>query len=199
MDRRILERITREAGLGRGLLDGLVERLTPTDLQSLLMELQARMAAKVTPARVLEQFENNRFVVPTRADPRRLTDLDGLVWKYLPAGYQAVELAPLCPLGTIVALTNLSQNRIVSTVRNAEVVSDATNVLALECAVRRRALRCSERATDPVLLAASHRVTRAQKFNVPGASAHFRLLALCAAGRDEGTFRFEARQWVEQF
>jgi hypothetical protein len=42
-----------------------------------------------------------------------------------------------------------------------------------------------------VRLGATHRVVRAQLFNGPGMAAHFQLLALCTAGRDEGSFRFE--------
>jgi hypothetical protein len=92
----------------------------------------------------------------------------------------------------------VSQNKVVSTLRNTEVVSDSTNVMALECAVRRRRLSAAGRRLEPVLLAASQRVTRAQGFQGPGFSAHFRLLSLCAAGRDEGSYRFELRQLVEQ-
>jgi hypothetical protein len=52
---------------------------------------------------------------------------------------------------------------------------------------------------QPVLLPASQRLTRAQAF-IKGAhnSAHFHILSLCAAGRDEGSFRFEADHFVEQ-
>jgi putative lipoic acid-binding regulatory protein len=39
---------------------------------------------------------------------------------------------------------------------------------------------------------------RAQAFSGPRSWAHFRAIALCAAGRDEGSFRFEATQLVEQ-
>jgi hypothetical protein len=52
------------------------------------------------------------------------------------AEFEAIELAPVAPLGVCAAVALASQNKIVSTVRGTEVVSDPTNVLALECARR---------------------------------------------------------------
>jgi len=78
------------------------------------------------------------------------------------------------------------------TARNTEVVSDSTNVLALECAVRRRELlRSNPRSTDSVHLAASHRLLRAQHYKSPHLVAHFSSFALCSTGRDQGSLRFE--------
>lgn len=53
------------------LLDALVERLNPTDLQSLLLEVYHRRATRVTPAHLLQQYEQNRFVCPAQIDPQR--------------------------------------------------------------------------------------------------------------------------------
>lgn len=198
MNDGLIERIQREAGVP-DLLEVLATRLAPTDLQSLLLEVHARRAGRVDARRLLEQYRTNRFVAPSPVDARLLVEVDRLAWGLLPDGYQPLELAPVCPLGTNSAVASVHQHKIVSTVRNTEVVADSTNVLALECAVRRQRLRQSRRERrEPVLLAASHRLTRAQAF--PGAHswAHFRVLSLCAAGRDEGWLRFEARQLVEQ-
>jgi hypothetical protein len=49
-----------------------------------------------------------------------------------------------------------------------------------------------------VRLCASHRLVRGQAYQSAHARAHFRLLGLCAAGRDEGSFRFETTSLVEQ-
>ena len=193
-----IARIERDAEVAH-LLEVLTERIAPTDLQALLLEVYARLAAATTAKRLLEQYEQNRFVAPSAADPRMLVEIDRLAWKLLPEGYVPLELAPLCPLGTNSTVASVSQNKVVSTVRNTEVVADSTNVLALECATRRRRLRQAPgRRREPVLLAASQRVTRAQVFTGSRVSASFRLLSLCAGGRDEGSFRFEATQLVEQ-
>src|SRR5207247_11371369 len=83
-------------------------------------------------------------------------------------------------------------NKAVTTIRNTEVVADCTNVLALECASRRRRiLRADPLSREPVRLASSHRLLRGQAYRSPTSRAHFRLLGLVAAGRDEGGFQFE--------
>jgi hypothetical protein len=191
------ERLRREAGVP-DLVEVLTGRLAPSDLQSLLLDVYARLASKVTPAQLLQQHEQNRFVAPSPSDVRLLAEVDRAAWELLPDGYLPLELSPLCPLGTSSAIATVSQNKVVSTTRNTEAVSDSTNVLALESAARRRRQQRGKGARAPVLLAASQRVTRAQVFGGKRSWAHFRLLSLCAAGRDTGSFRFQSSQLVEQ-
>ncbi|WFE49147.1 hypothetical protein [Micromonospora sp. WMMD1155] len=69
--------------------------------------------------------------------------------------------------------------------RAGEVVSDPTNALAIEAALRRR-------HQEEVHLAAVHRVLRAQDFG-PGMSAHFRLFALVSSARAVGSDSTQAR------
>ncbi len=64
----IVERIEREAGVP-GLTSILAERLTPTDLQSLLLEVYRRRASHRQPADVLSEYQTNRFVVPSAVSP----------------------------------------------------------------------------------------------------------------------------------
>jgi hypothetical protein len=193
----IIERIQREAGIPE-LFDVLAERLDPTDLQSLLLEVYRRRAAGIKPSQLLERYERDKFVRPSDVAPQVLANFDRLVWSVLPNDYMAVELSPVCPLGTNAAIATVDQNKVVTTIRNSEVVADATNVLALECASRRHnLLRINPKNQERVRLCASHRVVRGQAYRTPGASAHFRLLGLCTAGRDEGSFQFETTSLVE--
>ena len=53
--------------------------------------------------------------------------------------YEAMLLSPVAPIGTNSAVAPTSQDRTLTTIRGSEVVSDPTNVLALECARRLRA------------------------------------------------------------
>ncbi len=195
----ILERIQREAGVPE-LIDVLAERLAPTDLQSLLLEVYRRRALNMQPGQLLERYERDRFVRPSDIAPNVLADIERLAWSLLPAPYVAVELSPVCPLGTNATIATVDQSKVVTTIRNTEVVADATNVLALECASRRRLLlRRNPQNRERVRLCASHRVVRGQAYRAaPGVLPHFRLLGLCAAGRDEGSFQFEATSLVEQ-
>lgn len=168
------------AALGDEARTTLVERLSPTDLQTLLLDVVAARAGQVDPARLMRRWTEDRFVTPAEVDPRRLAALVARAWELLPNDFVAIELAPVTPLGTCAAVAEVNQHRVVSTVRGSEVVSDPTNVLALEAAVRRRATQ------DDVHLATHHRVLRAQRFG-PGMSAHFALFALVSSGRDRGS------------
>lgn len=194
-----LGRVLRE-GATPGLLSALAERLSPADLQTLLLAVYRRRAAAVTPGLLLRQYERNRFTTPSALDPGDLARLDVLVHERLTRhGFAALALSPVCPLGTNSAVATVDQNKVLTTVRNTEVVADATNVLALECAVRRRELlRADARSRQRVRLGATHRVLRAQAFADPDMASHFKLLALCTAGRDEGSFGFETAVLIEQ-
>lgn len=193
-----LGRILREGG-APGLWEALAERLSPTDLQSLLLEVFRRRAAEVTPGALLRAYERSRFAAPSPVDPGDLARLEAKTHRRLAArGFAGVALSPLCPLGTVSAVGTVDQNKVVSTVRNSEVPADSTNVLALECAVRRRELlRADPRSRERVRLAATSRVVRAQPPPGPGMWAHFALLGLCTAGRDEGSFVFQTAALAE--
>ena len=171
----------------RGVLDdpraALETDLPPTDLQTLLLGVVRTRAAAVTPARVMQRWRQDRFVRPSAVDPRRLARLEARLWELLPAGFVGVELSPVAPLGVCSAVAGVDQNRVVSTVRGTEVVSDPTNALAAEAADRRAA---SGRASR-VDVAACHRVLRAEAFDGPGLAAHFRLFALVSSARDRGS------------
>jgi hypothetical protein len=194
---KIIQRILREIG-DSDLLEALSVRLSPTDLQSLLIEVYRKRAEALSPRDLLDQYQHNCFVQPAQVSPVEQLELDRLAYSLLPPGFEALELSPVAPLGTNSVVSTVSQNVAVSTIRNTEVCSDSTNVLALECARRRRQLlRHDPRAAGRVRLGASHRLLRAQRFEGPASFRHFRLFALCTAGRDEGNFRFEADALLE--
>src|SRR5260370_3657032 len=189
---RIIERIERDSGVPH-LADILSDRIGPTDLQSLLLDVYARRAKKRDPRVLLDDHVSNRFTRPSASDPTRLLEWDQVAFSKLPKLFRRVELSPVCPLGTASVLSSISQDWIVSTTRNSEVVADSTNVLALESAVRRREQKNrSTNNASSVHLAASHRLLRGQKISPrPGVLQHFRLFSLCSAGRDPGNLRFE--------
>lgn len=189
----IIARILREAGDPE-----LAERLTrmpASDLQSLLLAVYKERAAALRPADVLRQYSKSRFVRPPKSAPLEALRLETLAFSLLPPGFEAVELSPLCPLGTSSALGPVDQDKVVTTARNTEVLSDPTNAMALECAVRRG--DPPRRPSPEVKLACSQRLVRAQAFSGPASFAHFGMLALCTAGRDSGSLGFELGAAVE--
>jgi hypothetical protein len=198
MSDRIVERIVREAEVPE-LVEVLAARLSAADLQSLLLEVYRRRAQAETPARLMERYATSRFTRPSPLAPGALLELDHLAFGLLPEAFVPLELSPMAPFGATAVVTGTSQDRIVTTVRQGEVAADSTNALALECALRRQALLALDaRSGAPVKLAASQRLVRAQALAGPGFSAHFRLFALCSAGRDAGSFAFEIDSLCEQ-
>lgn len=174
-------------GMPAGTREALERELPRTDLQTLLIEVARARAGQVTPADLMRRWQQDRFARPSACDPRRLSAVENRLWQLLPPEFDGVELSPVTPLGTCRAVGPVSQNKVVSTVRSVEVISDSTNVLALEAAARRRRQPSDGRCD----LAACHRQLRAQVFG-PGAAAHFRLFALVSSARDTGSGRTEA-------
>ncbi len=192
-----LRRIEREAGLPG--LTGALSGLRPSDLQTLLLEVFRRRAAETSPSSLLRAYDQNRFVRPASVSATRLAELDTIALKLLQeAGWAVVELSPIAALGTVSVLGPIDQHNVVSALRGCEVMADVTNSLALECAVRRRALlRAQRRSSELVRVGSVARVVRGQHFGAAGATPHFRLLGLCTAGRDEGSLGFERRSLSE--
>jgi len=187
---KMIERIEREAGVP-GLTDLLAGRLEPSDLQSLLLEVNRRRVSRRLPAAVLADYRTNRFVCPAQVSPQRLLAWEQTAFAQLPSEFEAIALSPVCPLGTNSSVAPVDPNWSLATVRNAEVVSDTTNVLALECALRRRERLRARRSAEAVHLAASQRVVRGQKYDRADLLPHFHLFALCSAGRDAPGVLFE--------
>jgi hypothetical protein len=192
----ILRRLERKAGV-EGLVDALADRLDPHELTSLLLAVFDRRAEQTTAARVLQRYEQDAFVRPTAFAPATVASAVAASFE-VAIGFAPIELSPVCPLGTCASLGPVAQGNIVSTARQTEVVSDVSNVLALEAAVRRRAqLREDPRDATPVKLCASQRVVRAQRVAGPAMFQHFQLFAAITAGRDTGDHRFEIAALVE--
>lgn len=167
------------AAVDEALRSALAQGMAANELWSLLLSVLEGRAAQRSPAAVCRQWANDRFVQPCMVDQRTLNELDGHLLAAA-ADFAALELAPLAPLAACSAVALTSQNRIVSTARGTEVVSDPTNVLALECARQLRA------APDAIVrLATSHRCVRAQPApDRPGCSPHFRIFCLATGGRE---------------
>jgi len=185
--RELLHRIEEEAGIPD--LANALAAIDSSDLHSLLLTAYRSRAAKRSPAMVLADYESSRFVHAGGTDPREILEWDRVAFSALSEGFVPIELSPLCPLATCSAVATVSQDKSVVTVRGLEVVSDLTNVLALECAVRRRALlKANPRSSDSVRPAASQRMVRPQFSPDPRMHPHFRLFGLCSAGRAQVTF-----------
>jgi hypothetical protein len=191
MDNKIIHRIQEESTAG-DIFNALLNEISFSDLQSLLLEVYRRKVQSIDCKDVLKQYEKNKYVRPSHTSPQQLNAIDALTFKLVSPEFEMIELSPVAPLGCCFALGAVNQNNIVTTIRNTEVCSDMTNVLALECAERRREmLRRDKHSVDKIKLCSSQRVIRAQPYNNPNLFAHFKLFGMCTAGHDEGNMRFE--------
>jgi hypothetical protein len=186
------ERHWTDVGLDESVRNALNEGLASSALWSLLLGVMERRAARKTPAALLEQWQQDRFVRPCEIDQRTLNALDAQLLAAA-SQFEALELAPLAPLGACSTVALTSQNRIVSTTRGTELVADPTNVLALESARRLR-----ETPSAEIKLATSHRCTRAQTVpDLPGFAAHFRMFCLTSAAREREDHAFVTQALAE--
>jgi hypothetical protein len=165
------------AGLPPGAYDALSDGLPASRLWSLLLDVAETRAVRRRPADLVEQWDRDRFVQPAIVDQRSLIEVDRHLLATASA-FESIELSPVAPLGVCSTMGHASQNKVLSALRGTEVVSDPTNVLALECARRLR-----RDAATTVRLATSHRCVRAQQ--IPkrrGLTANFRIFCLASAG-----------------
>ncbi len=163
--------------VGAPTFDRLVDGLTGSELQSLLLEVMHARASARSAKDLVAQYRRDPFCAPAQVDLRAMLEIDSHLLAAAER-FEAIEVSPVAPLGTCSVVGLTDQNRVLSASRSSEVVSDPTNVLALECAHQVLANPARE-----VHLATSHRVLRAQPIpKLPGYAQHFRLFALASAG-----------------
>ena len=192
MTSKIVERIASDSGVPD--LGSVLAGLPSSDLQSLLMHVfQARTRALEVPD--VSRNAGRSLVQASKVDARLFNTFDRVAFDVSEC-FEAIDLAPVCSLGLNRVLGGIDQNSVLTTIRNAEVLGDATMPLAVECWHRRK--DSSRRGDDtPVRLASSHRVVRLQPFDMPGYVPHFRLFSMVTAGRDTGSMAFEIQHLGE--
>jgi hypothetical protein len=167
------------AGFGDAAYAALARGMPASEVWSLLIGVMQERAGQRSARALTEQWQRDRFVQLSYIDQRTLVELDSHLLAAA-ADFEAVELSPLAPLGATSSVALTTQNRVVSTVRGTEVVSDPTNVLALESARRLR-----EDPTRVVRFCTSHRCVRAQAVpKVPGFAARFRMFCMTSAAHE---------------
>jgi hypothetical protein len=192
----IIERITDKLKIPN-IIESF-EALSFSEIQSLLLKIFESKIRTKTPGDVLNEYQSNRLVQPSDISPVVRRTLDLHIFSLLPVDFELVDLSPVTPLGTSSVLTTIHQNNVVSTIRNTEVAADTTNILALECALRRKKLfQMDPKSTKRIKLCSSQRLLRTQPFKGKYFSAHFCIVALCTAGKDEGNDKFETESLIE--
>ncbi|HEU4408947.1 MAG TPA: hypothetical protein VFS43_27050 [Polyangiaceae bacterium] len=164
---------------GRPLDALLADDLGGNDLKTLVMHALRRRARRRSFADLRAELGRLAMAHASEADARRLHAFDGAFFAAA-AGFEAIELAPVQPLGAS-ACAGVDPNHVLATHRAVEASSDPATALALHAARRRLA---GDRG--PVRLCASLRVLRLQPLDDPAFRPHFRLAALASAARSTG-------------
>jgi hypothetical protein len=188
--KKLIEKIEEKIGCVQ-LVDRISENISNSDLNSLLLEIFKNKTEKICPADLLNQFSNNRFTLPSTID---VIEYKKFEIKWLESaktiGFTPIQLSPLTQLGSCSAVGFVNQNNVVSALRNTEVVSDSTNVLALITANEFK----KNHSNDRIRYSTAHRHTRAQHFTNPAFSAHFGAFCMVSGGLDKGSFSFELEE-----
>jgi hypothetical protein len=190
MSEQIAKRIEKDLNIP-DLATLLADRISGSDLYSLLLAVLKRRIKKIEPT----QLSNSSPVTKScDLDARFLNKVESIAYD-IASSYEALELAPLCPLGSVATLSGLEQSNVLSTIKPFECASDPTIGLALESACRRK--NPADRKTT-TRLCTSQRVLRLPLPANPAFTAHFKLFSLVNAGRDTGSFDFESAALKEQ-
>jgi len=168
------------------MLDILANKLTSSELNSLLLELFRLKTERLSPSELLNGYISNRFVKPAATDPREYLKLEAAFYEIADAySFAPIELSPVAQLGTCSVIATVNQNKVLSSLRGTEVMADVTNAMALHiCSLKRE-------NNIPMQFCTFHRLIRAQQFNTPGFSAHFKIFCMVSADRDTGSYSFE--------
>jgi hypothetical protein len=167
---------------------GAFDKLSGSELNSVLLEIFSRRARRLDAAKVLASFNRNRFVEASSLDPIKALELELSVLRQAKqGGFTPFILSPVAPLGSCSALATVSQNKVFSSIRGTEVVADATNVLMLKAANDTKLGSTG----DVLRYCTVHRHIRGQALDNPDYTAHFSVYCQVSAGRDRGNNEFE--------
>lgn len=187
-----LERILRKLDQA-DLINLLVDRIPSSDLNSLLLKVFSEKTKTSSPNDLLKRYKNNRFVHPADVDVLLLKrmELDVLVIASKHS-FSPIQLSPVAPLGCASVLGTVDQNKAISALRGTEVVSDATNLLALHISNLLKTIDSNDKRDNFIRFCTTHRHVRAQFFgDAPGMLPHFHLFCMVTSGLDEGSYSFE--------
>lgn len=198
MPGKIANKIAQRTGNDK-LIELLAEQLSGADCNSLLLEVFARRAKQLTAPELLKQYEKNRFVQPAETDFIRLMEQSVVTLKKLQGhGFIPLQMSPLSQLGASSVVATVDQDKVVSALRNCEVLSDATNALALYICSQKKKQKQSS-SSEHIKHCTVQRHVRAQQFKIKGFSPHFTIGCLVSAGSDTGNFAFEKKALGDHF
>ena len=184
---KILERIGQP-----GLMRVLTEELTGTELNTVLLDVFADATSKLSPPKLLNRYQLNRFVKPSDLPVLELKRMELDVLELFNSfNFQPIELSPVSVLGSCSVVATADQDKILSALRGTEVLADATNSIALHvCDLKQRTKNSRDQA-EMISFATIQRHVRTPQIAIKGFTPHFKIGCLVTAGTDKGSYSFE--------
>ena len=186
----ISRRIEQELGLP-SLTYKLANELSPSDFNSLLIEIFSLRTENISPTEMLKLYAQNHYAKPADCNASQYRRLEAdMLYAAEDKSVQSIILSPASLFGCCSAFGAVSQNKIISATRNLEIVSDATNMLALYIAagIKDGSLSHDEK---PIHLCTTHRLTRYYAELSSWMLPHFGIFAMVSTGKSRSSYKFE--------
>lgn len=173
----------------------LSEELSGSELNTLLLDVFNKRVQQETPSTLLNKYEANKLVKPAQVDVLRYKAYELNCYRILSGrGFEPVELSPVAQFGTSSVVATVDQKKVLTALRNTEVLSDPTNAIALHYASLKKKGELDNRTHNYCNIS---RVIRTQVFTNPHFTPHFSVLCLISCGRDTGSFNFEKEELLK--
>jgi len=186
----IVHRIENDLGMP-SLASKLGNELSPSDFNSLLTEVFALRAEKAAPHEMLKLYSQNQYAKPAACNAAQYRRLEAeMLSASEERGVQSIILSPAALFGCCSVFGAVSQNKVISAARNLEILSDATNMLALYIAAGIKDGSISH-DDDPIHLCTTHRHIRYQAEFRTGILPHFGIFTMVSAGKSRSSYAFE--------
>lgn len=184
---KVLERIGQP-----DLMRVLSEDLTGTELNTVLLDVFANACAKLSPPRLLNRYQLNKFVKPSDLPVLELKRMEVDVLELFDRfNFSPIELSPVSVLGSCSVVATADQDKVLSALRGTEVLADATNSIALHiCDLKQRNKNLPDQP-EMISFSTVQRHVRTQQIDIKGFTPHFKIGCLVTAGTDKGNFSFE--------
>ncbi|HEY4325803.1 MAG TPA: hypothetical protein VGN20_17550 [Mucilaginibacter sp.] len=193
MKDEIVKNIEQKIGISN-IVKLLAERLSGSELNSLLLEIFNKKIENISPALLLKQYRANGFVHPAETDLIGLLKMELRTLEFLQQNhFQPIELSPASQFGSCSVVSPTDQKKIISATRNTEIVADATNSIALHIAD----LKKSGVEENILRFCTIQRHIRTQPFKGAGFTQHFKIGCMVSSGRDTGSNQFECANLLE--
>ena len=155
-----------------------------SEFASTMLEIIQKRVDNVEAKNILNNYAKmNSYFGISSNNPIVYNEISNIFFNSVIPEFECVELSPINPFALNYFLTELSQNSVLSTIKNSEVLSDSSTSMALECAFRKK----FSGDGDNINLASSSRLLRMQRYGNGKKShwsQHFRACSLVSAFRN---------------